>query len=189
MSRGTRPQRLRRHREPASGRRAAQDLEAGEFDSAAAARGPARPAGKFLRRRGWRRRRRDLALAETCRGGLAEISTRALSSSARGTHCRQPAPDLPRTLKVVGDREDRPSAADGNNRRKHVDQARGRSRADGAAQIGGDTVQPRIGPAVGRAEALPDRQARWSTTRWQHWPTRGISDADGGGPVRDPLPG
>jgi hypothetical protein len=189
MSRGTRPQRLRRHREPASGRSAAQDLEAGEFDSAAAARRPARPAGEILAPQRLAAATAGSSACRDSRGGLAEISTRALSPSARGTHCRQPTPDLPRTLKVVGDREDRPSAADGNNRRKHVDQARGRSRADGAAQIGGDTVQPRIGPAIGRAEALPDRHARWSTTRWQHWPTRGINDADGGGPVRDPLPG
>ena len=39
-------------------------------------------------------------------------------------------------------------------------------RVDGAAQIGGDRVQPRIGPAIGRAEALPARHARRSTTRW-----------------------
>ena len=50
--------------------------------------------GKFFRRRGWRRRRRDLAVIETCRGGLAGPRQEAGSRIIRAKGSRRRAPDL-----------------------------------------------------------------------------------------------
>ena len=83
--------RRRRHREPASGRSVAEDLEGGRICSAAAARRPACGLGKFFRRTGWRRRRRDLSLRETCRdGSLRRRPRRPIRRIARAHHRRDP---------------------------------------------------------------------------------------------------
>ena len=75
MSRVTRPQRRRRHHEPASGRSGAEDLGGGSICSEAAARRPAWLAGEIISpQRLAAAAGSSLALKETCGGGLAEPS-------------------------------------------------------------------------------------------------------------------
>jgi hypothetical protein len=60
--------------------------EGREFESAAAARRPARGSGKFLSRRGWGRQLRDPASKETCRGRACRSREKASTRRIRSKH-------------------------------------------------------------------------------------------------------
>src|SRR4029077_6893405 len=95
MSRGRRPQ--KGAADTASVRAAEaqrRTSEAGEFGAALTPRprgGRLVRPGKLFRRRGWRRRLRDLALGETCRDGLAERQRKGPPGSFPELSTQRPA--------------------------------------------------------------------------------------------------
>jgi hypothetical protein len=151
MSRRRRPRRRRRHRELWRAAGAQRRTSEGREFAAQRPRGGrlVRP-GKFLSCRGWRRRLRDPAITETCRGGLAGSHEEASTGHPLEVlHLSTAAPNRAQPSKL------RTAASFGDTRRRQAMPIRAplskpELRADGANQR--DREISSIAPSAHQAE-------------------------------------